>query len=63
MIEGFKSIARYIADRTGRSISPDAMRKAASHPDRPLPVDRFRRRVAARPADLDRWIEMHRQAA
>ena len=56
LIERFKSIAAYLSDKTGLSISENAARKWAARPDDPLPVKRLFGRAVARATELDEWL-------
>ena len=57
MIERFKGIGAYIADKTGVGFSDAHLRRLAAREADPLPVRKFLGRVAASEADLDAWIE------
>jgi hypothetical protein len=57
IIERFKSIAAYLSEKTGLSISENAARKWAARSDDPLPVRRVLGRAVARMVELDAWIE------
>lgn len=56
MIERFKGIGAYIADKTGVCFSEGYLRRLAARDVDPLPVQKFLGRATASEADLDAWI-------
>jgi len=56
MIEGLKSIAEELSQRTGFTYTADAVRKLMLREHNPLPVETFDGRIGITAAKLDAWI-------